>query len=274
MVRSSGKPPSIDAQSFNCPHCGMASHQSWLNLIASYNEKNAPPKVIFDLTADFVSLATNQPSGDVQSGPRSRYHKLNSGLPFIELIKDKLLQNKSSTQCVVYNINLSQCYSCKQLAVWLHSRLIYPPITLATEASPDMPADIKIDFEEARQIFPSSPRGAAALLRLSIQKLCVELGEKGNNIDDDIASLVQKGLSTKVQQALDIVRVIGNEAVHPGQINLNDDPGIAQALFELVNVIVDEMISEPKKIDEIYRKLPPAKLDAIKRRDTQKKSGK
>jgi hypothetical protein len=68
--------------------------------------------------------------------------------------------------------------------------------------------------------------------------------------------------------------VIGNEAVHPGQIDLNDDPSIAQTLFELVNMVVDEMISKPKKIKEMYEKLPPAKLDAITRRDTQKTSGK
>ncbi|WP_424033423.1 DUF4145 domain-containing protein [Methylocella sp.] len=49
-----------------------------------------------------------------------------------------------------------------------------------------------------------------------MQKLCVELGEKGKNIDDDIANLVKKGLSPELQQALDILRVIGNEAVHHG----------------------------------------------------------
>jgi hypothetical protein len=133
-----------------------------------------------------------------------------------------------------------------------------------------MPADALADFDEASRVFTRSPRSSAALLRLAIQKLMVVLGEKGKKIDDDIASLVKKGLPVKIQQALDIVRVVGNNAVHPGMIDLNDDPGTAQALFGLVNLIVERMISEPMRIDELYGKLPPGSREAIERRDTPK----
>ena len=49
------------------------------------------------------------------------------------------------------------------------------------------------------------------------------LGEKGEKLDDDIANLVKRGLNPTVQKSLDIVRVIGNEAVHPGVLDLKDD---------------------------------------------------
>lgn len=94
------------------------------------------------------------------------------------------------------------------------------------------------------------------------------LGEQGKRIDDDIASLVKKGLRIEIQQALDSVRVIGNESVHPGEIDLRDDPDTANALFGLVNVIVEDRISQPKKISEIYSGLPANKsLKRIEDRD-------
>lgn len=130
-----------------------------------------------------------------------------------------------------------------------------------------LPPDIAQDYDEARAILNLSPRGAAALLRLAVQKLCIHLGEKGIRIDDDIASLVKKGLSPLVQRSLDVVRVIGNEAVHPGEMNMRDDQATALRLLDLVNLISDQMISHPKAVDDLYSKLPPGKLKAIDRRD-------
>jgi hypothetical protein len=115
-----------------------------------------------------------------------------------------------------------------------------------------------------------SPRGVAALLRLCVQKLCKHLGETGKDINADIASLVKKGLPARVQQALDVVRVIGNNAVHPGQIDLKDDRKIVAVLFELVNLIAQHMISEPKAVQEMYAKLPQSALDTIAKRDQPK----
>lgn len=122
-------------------------------------------------------------------------------------------------------------------------------------------------YEEAGKILTLSPRGAAALLRLAIQKLCALLGEKGKNIDEDIANLVKKGLSPLVQKALDSVRVIGNEAVHPGTLDLRDDVETATRLFEVVNIIAEQMISNPKHVEDLYAKLPEAKRKAIEKRD-------
>lgn len=114
------------------------------------------------------------------------------------------------------------------------------------QPSADLPDQIVQDFDEARSILNYSPRGAAALLRLSVQKLCAFLGVKGKKIDEDIASHVAKGLNPLVQKSLDVVRVIGNEAVHPGTIDLKDDRETALRLLELVNIIAEQMISHLK----------------------------
>jgi hypothetical protein len=118
----------------------------------------------------------------------------------------------------------------------------------------------------------ASPRGASALLRLAVQKLCKKLGENGENINQDIASLVRKGLDPRVQMALDVVRLIGNDAVHPGQIDLRDDRQTAEMLFGLVNLVCEKMISEPKHVDEVYAKLPESKRKAIEERDMSERN--
>ena len=162
---------------------------------------------------------------------------------------------------------ISRCTHCYGVTLWESTTMIYPDSSLAPLPNADLPADIAADFQEARSIVQRSPRGAAALFRLCIQKLCVHLGESGRNINADIASLVKKGLNPKIQKSLDIVRVIGNESVHPGTIDLRDQPQTAVQLATLINIIADAMITQPKLVDELYGALPEGKKEEIKKRD-------
>ena len=164
----------------------------------------------------------------------------------------------------------TQCARCGQFALWAKGNLVYPNIVTAPQPNDDMPEGIKADFEEARQIANRSPRGAAALLRLCLQKLMVHFGEPGENINADIKSLVAKGLPESIQKAADALRIIGNNAIHPGELDLKDTPELAMSLFGLVNIIVDNRISEPKRIAEIYSVLPPTTVAAIQQRDAPK----
>jgi hypothetical protein len=154
----------------------------------------------------------------------------------------------------------------------VHDNLLFPNEKLGIHPNPDLSENIIHDFEEARAILGLSPRGAVALLRLCVQNLCIHLGEKGKNIDDDIASLVSKGLNPVVQKSLDIVRVIGNEAVHPGVLDIKDDRDTASQLLVLINSIADQMISHPKQVEELYKKLPAEKRKAIEKRNDKAKS--
>ena len=163
------------------------------------------------------------------------------------------------------------CTHCRNFSIWHDGSMIFPDSSQAPLPNPDLPGEIKKDYEEARKIINRSPRGAAALLRLCIQKLCASLGESGKNINNDIASLVKKGLNPKIQKSLDIVRVIGNEAVHPGTIDLRDNIGVATQLCKIINIIAEAMITQPKMIDNMYDELPEEKIKQIEKRD---KSGK
>lgn len=171
------------------------------------------------------------------------------------------------TQYQNEEFTLSNCESCGEPTIWHGQKMIYPLHAAAETPNADLPDEIRADFEEARLIANFSPRGAAALLRLAIQKLCGHLGQSGKNINSDIAALVASGLPQKVQQALDSVRVIGNDAVHPGTIDLRDDIDTVHKLFRLVNFIAYKTITEPREVEEIYNGLPVDKLAGIKNRD-------
>lgn len=165
------------------------------------------------------------------------------------------------------NIFLSQCDACERKMLWKEGEPIWPRTSLAPEAHIDFPADLVDDFEEARRIYNDSPRASAALLRLCLQKLCKQLGAPGKNVNDDIQFLYNEfGLGRRIMDSMDILRVIGNNAVHPGEINLKDDREISLGLFSILNFIVEKAISEPAHIDSIYSKLPEGARTAIENR--------
>lgn len=161
---------------------------------------------------------------------------------------------------------VSVCANCAKNCLWVNGQYVYPACSTAPRANTDMPEGIKADYDEAAAIYAQSPRGAAALLRLAVQKLLIHLGQPGKNINSDIAALVAAGLPRQIQQALDVVRITGNNAVHPGQLD-TDDVSVAQQLFPLVNLIVEYQISMPAQIDALYRALPANALSAIQIRD-------
>ena len=254
--------PSVNETAFNCPHCGALTTQYWHKLYAESLPGESPtPHIPKESNKKRFAEAT-----EIQHEYKSRIlewmDKMLSGLVFLEEGGSTAHSEREA-----YNLHLTKCFNCKKIAVWVNDRLLFPRTKTGVQPNPDLPEDIVRDFEEAREIADASPRGAAALLRLCIQKLCIYLKEKGKNLDDDIGSLVKKGLDPLIQQSLDVVRVIGNEAVHPGVIDLNDDRDTAIQLFTLVNSIAEQMISHPKAVKALYEKLPEAKRKAIEQRD-------
>lgn len=255
-------PPSAKKTAFNCPHCGALAKQFWYSIRAdTIGKKSTTPLIISEDDErdwDFKHIEDKK----MRAKLAKLAAEMKKGRPFFESGEDG---NYSFQK--VHNLSISQCYNCEDIALWIYDRLIYPQRGEAPPANPDMPEDIRRDYDEASTILDLSPRGAAALVRLGIQKLCKHLGQPGKNINDDIKALVADGLDSRVQMALDVVRVVGNNAVHPGQIDLKDDRAIAESLFGLLNLIVEKMISEPKHVNEVYAALPEEARKAIEERD-------
>lgn len=170
----------------------------------------------------------------------------------------------------INSLRNSHCNHCNEYSLWINHIMIYPGEIPVESPNSDLQEDIKADYLEAASIVNQSSRGAAALLRLSIEKLVNSLDAKGKDLNAKIGYLVSHGLSPKIQKALDVVRVIGNESVHPGQIDLKDSPETAQALFKLVNIIADGMITKTKQVDSLFNELvPETHKKGIIKRDSQ-----
>ena len=239
--------PSIDKIAFNCPHCGVLAQQYWHFLLAGRIGEELNRRPVF-------------------GGPN---HPFFQERPEPESLRD--IHESFQDLKELRHTFVSECFHCRALSIWAHTDLVYPQRGEAPLANPDLPEDIRRDYDEASSILSLSPRGAAALLRLALQKLCKELGQPGENINDDIKALVADGLDPVIQQAVDSIRVVGNKAVHPGEIDLREDPGTAERLFDILNLIVERMISVPKHVEEFYEALPEEERKKIEKRDGGKR---
>lgn len=256
------KMPAATKTAFNCPHCDAYAEQSWFLLAARYPGKD--------------SWTPYEQNSNI-----SKAHQFIEKFDLEDELKNDVLAGKavllveSLAHCShgrdVFNIYVSRCSHCRELAVWVNQKIVYPSEALGVRPNQDLPNDIKSLFDEARQVATASPRSAAALLRLCIERLCKHLGTKGKNLSEDISNLVERGLTPDLQKMLDSVRVIGNHAVHPGKLDEDDNKERVLLLFEFVNLIAEQMISQPQKIKGLYDSLPEDDLRRIERRDQSKR---
>lgn len=230
-------PPSFGIDAFHCPHCETFAHQKWYDSI------------------HLSKFIRNRFEGSNQIDEHSYEDYLGS----------------------IHDVSFSICSKCEKdgkdekYVIWINKKMVYPKFSVAPLPAEDMPKDVKKEYLEAREIVDESSRAAAALLRLALEKLVTDnLKAEGRDLDKKIGYLVSKGLPERIQKSLDSVRVIGNEAVHPGQMNLKDDSETTIALFKLLNFIVEKMITESKEIDQIYSILPENKKEGIENRDKRK----
>lgn len=166
---------------------------------------------------------------------------------------------------------VSICSHCRQCSIWVEESLVYPVQITVEDPNDDMPDEVKKLYRESAQILSISPRAAAALLRLGLQILLGAVGGNGKNINDDIGKIVKSGVELETQKALDTLRVLGNNGAHPGEIKLDEDPGLVIKMYELMNYITDRLITQKNQINELFEGLPEGIKDQIKSRDSKNK---
>ena len=243
-VRGKYVSPAIDQLAFNCPHCDALARQFWFSVHADPLKSDEKPVVA---TAETVKTLT---FGDIEEAERERKliwaEQMASGRPFLEVHRE--FRNRD-----VQNVSISYCLNCSQMSLWVYDQLVWP--TRPSTELHVIPSERR-ECEKANQLFEASPRGAAALLRLTIEKLCNELGVSGESLKDDIPLFLRQDIDTRAQKVLDAARMIESNAVRPG--SLEDDRVTAASLSGLVNLICEKMIMEPTHLQAVYTKLREA----------------
>ena len=170
-------------------------------------------------------------------------------------------------EAIIKGFSIGHCTSCGDITIWLNNEMIYPLTSNAPLPNSDMPKKIQEIYSEARNIIQFSPRASCVLLRLCVEEICDDVQAKGNDLNEKIAYLVSQGLHKRIKDSLDAVRVIGGQAAHPLQLQINEKPEIAEILFKLINTISSWAYTEKKELDVIDKLIPRSKKEAIRKRD-------
>lgn len=226
--------PKYKSTAFVCPNCSAYAQQQW----------------------EFIVTKTNY--GSNQFGENVHYD-------VYQLSSDNHSPNNKG-------LAFSDCQLCGGKSVWLDGSMIYPVSSCIENPRELMPDDVKEIYNEAREVYRVSPRSSAALLRLALEILLPQLGAKKSNINNMIAQLVsEKKAFLQVQKAMDVLRVIGNDALHPGIINIEkeDSKPISLALFKMLNYIIVETKESEEMVDGMYSVLPESLREKINERSVK-----
>ena len=230
--------PKYGSKNFQCPHCRVVAQQTWL-------DNSQLSSIVFSIYSHiYLDYRIN-----------IKDYNQESISAFLTTAKSEFPDYFKSF--LARNLSIATCESCGNYSLWVDKEMVFPRELPIEPPNDDLNEEIKSLYNEASKIFLDSPKGSTALLRLALQMLLKQIGKEGKNINNDIKELVESGLNSKIQKALDVLRVIGNNAVHPGQINLDDKSEVALKLFKILNMIADEMITKPKDIDTLYDDVVP-----------------
>lgn len=244
---------SSENPAFICPNCGIK-------------------------TAHKINVQTNMFAGEEEENIRIvkvKCFSCNQYSIFLETINHTIVDSKEELKKfsiawggigrVVTNSRIS-------ILELLDQKLIYPdnPVGLPNP-NPDMPDSVSVIYNEAASITNKSPRAAAALLRLALERLLEALGETHGNLNKRIGNLYGS-VPADVTKIMDIIRITGNNGIHDGDIGVinidgKDDKENVLVLFKFINHLTDLFITQPKILDDITNNFTPDQKSGIERRN-------
>jgi hypothetical protein len=204
--------PTLGAPSFECPRCNEEAQQTWHWLLSRPNKEFA--------RGPDGSLRGKAPNGAAPDGT------------------DGKLREEGG-------LSMAVCQSCKKPSLWLQDAMVYPHATRIRGPAADMPVLAKEYYNEARNVCDASPRAAAALLRMALEALCDEVESEGSDLASKVAFLTNEGLPPAVLEGIGMLNLLGRDTRHAGLIDPDQDRVHADALFKVLNIVVEYAITLP-----------------------------
>lgn len=171
--------------------------------------------------------------------------------------------NDIYNRTILEDMKVSKCAHCNNIVIWFRENMLIPRRTVVQEPPGDVPDNIKEIYIEAGNIFNDSPRASGALIRIALELLLQSINKNKLGLDKNINELIKSSIPGQLIKALSILRVNGNDIMHTGEIKIFEKKDDVAFLFDLFNMISEEMITRPKKLDEYYRKIPESKRKEI-----------
>jgi hypothetical protein len=175
------------------------------------------------------------------------------------------------------DIMRSNCTSCRRHSYWAWEQLVAPAVPLGPPPNTDLTGELLEMYTEAREIAGRSPRAAAALLRMLVEHLVMDLDTEGHEAERlslKIIRLHEAGhIDDGTRDALMAVKVAGDDALHSGQIdpNAENQAAIVEILFEVVNHIVASTRTLHRKVAELRQAQDQARSEKGRRIAEQKR---
>ncbi len=188
---------------------------------------------------------------------------MNRPLSFRNDYHDSIEYSVSENAKIYKNLfYFENCEICQETSIYnaITGEKIHPNTTSIKKPNSDMPQNIKDLYVEASSVFEMSPRSSLAIIRLALDLLCIELGaDKKDSLYNKVEWLHNENvIDSELKDLAHGVRGLGNDAVHPRNIDEEINKDDAMLVFELINIIVDEKITKVNRKKELVNKFKPS----------------
>lgn len=266
MSNKEYRKPEYNALEFTCPHCNeLVLHESISYEICTFSKVNVTfgNNDLFNYQQKYIwdgkdpSITNKTPL--VKTHIEKSYDAL-ADSRIVSILFITRICSKCGSRCyweivskIPDNVSLKDCNL--QTEYSHEVKLIYPQISLIDKPNKDMDQKDKDWFNEARDIFDRSPKAAGALLRSVLESILrKKFFEKhstsmlGSILNDNV---VKNMLGNDVMSVCETCKLIGNNASHSNGLALlideNEQKEQVILLFKLINLVANEIISEPLK---------------------------